>query len=261
MRPNERAAQSLLERALPGARAEWVASQSNGEWDFDLHVAQAVYPVEVTRATSQAAEELTATLVGKGGTKGNVPRVRASGCWSVTVSRLAKINTVRRRLDELLAQLEVTGLTQFSVQDGAAAPEVQALWTETRVTDGFRHPEGELVAHHLMFPIDSAMLSSDQVVAAVEREAKKDDNRNKLGRSASLQRHLFVHIAYDCYPAFEAMGKCGLPYSSVRLPSEVTQIWAARSMGGASYLLWSYDQSRGWQSYGVIGIGRSRPDA
>lgn len=261
MRPSEWAAQALLERALPGARAEWVASQSNGEWDFDLHIAQAIYPVEVTQATSQEAEEFTATLLGRGGAKSNVPRKQARWCWSVTVSRLAKINTVRKRLDDLLSQLEVTGLTQFDVQDSDSRPEVQALWQEIRVTDGFRHPDGEQVGHHLMFPVDSAMLSSNQVVAALEREAQKDDNRRKLGRSPAAHRHLFVHIAYDCYPAFEAMLQCGVPHSAMRLPSEVTAIWAACVVDEGRYLLWSFDRSSGWQSYGTITVGPSPADA
>ena len=263
MRPNEKIAQVLLERALPGARAEWKVSQSHGEWDFDLHLDGAICPVEVTQATSQDAEEFSAALFGKGGVKSSVPRVRSQGCWSVTVSRLAKINTVRKRLDGLLADLETTGLTSFSVQAAEAMgrPEVRALWEEIRVTDGFRNPEAELVAHQLMAPIDSAMLASDQVVAALEREVRKPDNRKKLGRSAATRRHLFVHIAYDCYPAFEAMSQCGLPHSLVRLPSEVTHVWAARFMGETGYLLWSFDRASAWHSYGVVTSGPVPPDA
>jgi hypothetical protein len=182
--------------------------------------------------------------------------------WAVTVSRLSNIRNVRERLDEMLAALESTGLRMFDVRDyrGDAPHAVDALWNELRVTDGFCNPEWELAEHMLMSPPDSAMLSSDQVVSAVQQEVVKVDNRRKLGRSDAAQRHLFVHIAYRSYPAHEAMRACGLPTKALILPPEVTHVWVARAFSDAELLLWSFD-AKGWRSHGRITIGSDMVDA
>jgi hypothetical protein len=100
------------------------------------------------------------------------------------------------------------------------------------------------------------MLSSDQVVSAVQREATKEDNRRKLARSAEPQRHLFVHVSYHSYPAFEAMRVCGLPVQQLALPPEITHVWVARPFSESEFLLWAFD-ARGWRSHGRITIDLS----
>ncbi len=54
----EKVAQRLFESVIPGARMEYRASQSKGEYDFDLHYADGrVSAVEVTSSVDQALEE------------------------------------------------------------------------------------------------------------------------------------------------------------------------------------------------------------
>src|SRR5579862_3378446 len=185
MRSSERIAKLLIERVRPDAQAHAVVSQSHGEWDFDLNCAGATYPMEVTQATSNQSESLHAALSGRDGENSVIPRVRARTSWAVTVSRQANIRRIRERLDALLVDLESTGLTMFDVSDhnGNIPAAVHALWNELRITDGFCNPNWERAEHMLMAPRDSAMLSSDQVVSAVQREAVKEDNRRKLARS------------------------------------------------------------------------------
>jgi hypothetical protein len=115
-------------------------------------------------------------------------------------------------------------------------------------------------SHELMSPRDSAMLSSDQVVSAVEHEAGKQDNRRKLARSTAAQRHLFVHIAYHAYPAYEAMRAGALPVTNLTLPSEITHVWVARYVDDSTFLLWAFD-ARGWRSYGMVALASGVADA
>jgi hypothetical protein len=261
MRIAERIAKQLLERVIAGARAEPIVAQNHGEWDWDIHVGGMTFPMEVTQATSQKSESLYAAIFGEDG-RNALPCLTTRYVWAVTASRLTNVAKVRKRLDHLLAELETTGLTMFDVRDQevVAVPEVHALWKELRITDGFCNPEWEIREHTLMAPIDSAMLASEQVVSAVEREANKNDNRRKLGKSSATERHLFVHIAYHSYPAYEAMRACALPVQRLRLPAEITNVWVARALGESEFLLWAFD-SRGWRSYGSVTIGPDAPDA
>jgi hypothetical protein len=262
MRPSERIAKLLIERVFPEAYAEPVVVQSHGEWDLDVYSGETAFPMEVTQATSGRSESLYGAIVGADGQGCAVPRSQARGSWAVTVSRLTNVRKVRKRLDQLLAALETTGLTMFDVRDPEMAdkPEVRALWEELRITDGFSNSDWQVPNHELMAPIDSAMLASDQVVSAVQREVDKEDNLKKLARSNAPERHLFVHIAYHSYPAYEAMRTSGLPMRGLHLPSEITHVWVARAFGEAEYLLWAFD-SRGWRSYGRIALSAVAPDA
>lgn len=255
MRPSERVAKLLIERAIPGADARPVPSQSQGEWDFNVHIGAIAFPLEVTQATSEKSESLHAALFARDGEASIVPRSRAKKSWAVTVSRRSNIRAIRKRLDELVADLEATGFTTFDIQRySTPAPQaIQALWDELMITDGFSTSAWEIDGHALMPPRDSAMLSSDQVVSAVTREADKDDNRRKLGRSNALEKHLFVHIAYHCYPAHEAMRSCGIPARALRLPPEITHVWVARGFGDSQWLLWAFDAG-GWRSHDMITI-------
>jgi hypothetical protein len=152
MRPSERIAKLLIERALLGASAHPVSSQSHGEWDLDVHCAGVCFPMEVTQATSIQSESFYAALSGRGGQNSIIPRSRARMSWAVTVSRLASIRKVRERLDDLLAALESTGLTMFDVRDNSLPTPVHAMWEELRIRDGFCSPDWALAEHMLMPP-------------------------------------------------------------------------------------------------------------
>jgi hypothetical protein len=263
MRASEVIAKELIERAIRGSMMRSIISQSAGEWDFDLIVGNSVSALEVTQSTGQRTEGLWAAIFGKDGAKSSFPRVLASGSWIVTVSHLADVRQVRLKADALLARIEAEGRNQFSVRetDDMQSPTARVLWEELRLTDGFRL-EGAVGDHEIAPPHERAMLSSDQVVAAVEREAHKADNRRKLGQAATTERHLFVQLGDLSYPAREAMRACGLPTRHVSLPTEITHIWVSGHFGlGDEHRLWRFDPAHGWHDFGLIDLGIDVADA
>jgi len=234
-----------------------IVSQSSGEWDFDLIVDSSISAVEVTQSTGERTEGLYAAIFGKDGTKSSFPRVLASTGWIVTVSNYSDIRQVRRSADALIAQLEAEGRTEFSVSDNddMASSTVRTMWEELRITDAYRPAGIDFAEHEIAPPHYGAMLSSDQVVAAVERETRKDDNRRKLAVASTQERHLFVHLSDLSYPAHEAMRSCGLPDVPVTLPSEITHVWVAAHFGmGDAHLLWRFDATNGWHNFGYIDL-------
>lgn len=263
MRASEVIAKKLIERVIPGSIMHPIISQSAGEWDFDLIVGRTVSALEVTQSTGRRTEGLWAAVFGKDGAKSSFPRVLASGSWIVTVSHLADVRQVRLKADALLAQLEAVGRDRFSVResDDMTSPTVRPLWEELRLTDGYR-VERIVGGHEIAPPHERAMLSSDQVVAAIEREAHKADNRRKLAQAATSERHLFVQLGDLSYPAREAMRACGPPVRHASLPTEITHVWVSGHFGlGDEHRLWRFDPARGWHDFGLIDLGIDVADA
>lgn len=264
MRRDENIVAALIEHALPGSRMEPVHNQSAGEWDFNLVIGDRVSPVEVTRSTSQRMEGFHAAIFGEDGEQQYVERKRAAHPWMITASPLSNVRKLRARADRLLADIEAEGRTEFNIaRDSADSSAVLAIWNAVRISDGEQMTDVVSTHHQILTPIDSAILSSEQVIAAVEREAHKSDNRAKLERSSAAERHLFVQIDHLGYPAKEAMRVCGLPYKPLALPSEITHVWVSSHVGlGEEYLVWRFDHERGWADFGVVDLAASSaPDA
>ena len=83
---------------------------------------------------------------------------------------------------------------------------------------------GEII---LGLPGKGASVSSTNTVLAIEAEANKDDNQRTLAARPVTERHLFVLV-----DLFNHAPWCGMvdeepPETPPRIPSEITDVWAA----------------------------------
>lgn len=253
MRREEITAARLVEKAIPNAKMIPNQRQSHSEWDYDLVVGNDRFPVEITQSTSAQRERMYDAILGKKARQG-IPRKYTQSAWMIGVASIARVQSVRQHADQLLAEIEAEGRVEFDVHhDIATSTAVRAIWDKIRVLYGEAFATASDVGHEILLPSDSAMLSSEHVVAAVERELVKPDNRAKLGRSNAPERHLFVHITDLSYPAQASMKQCGLPSQPLQMPPEVTHVWVSTYLGSdTDYLLWRFDSSGGWSDLGVI---------
>jgi hypothetical protein len=105
-------------------------------------------------------------------------------------------------------------------------------------------------------PGRGGQLSGEQVVAAVELEANKTDNRTKLGRASSAIRHLAV--VFDDHNGLgrTSMLEGFVPDRPAALPPEITTAWAiSRYYGGSDeYLVWRNKSGAAWEVIGTIEV-------
>src|SRR5206468_2181038 len=111
---------------------------------------------------------------------------------------------------------------------------VQRVCRDLRIASG-RHlvwkPPGRI---GLGLPGQGGTLSGDAVVADVEAEAKKTDNRAKLGRSDASTRHLVVIFGEHNGVGRSSMIGGFFPERAASLPPEVTVAWAVSPLHGAT---------------------------
>jgi hypothetical protein len=254
MKFEERIAAQLVESALTGAKMTFVVSQAHNECDFRLTISGKTYPLEVTTFTNANTRRQHARIAGRDGDGHFIPRTLAQKDWYVTPSHASDPRDIRERIDAHLAAIEEEGLDRFDVtMDTNESPAVRALWLDLRVTDGTVcewTPSGQI---GIAFPPDGAMLASDQINAAIEREAAKEDNVRKLSDASAEERHFFVYFDWHGYPAQASMRNGLIPTSFPNIPSQITHVWAATSSGTeGEHLLWCANRSTGWHDLGAF---------
>ncbi len=253
MRPEEAAAQRILQLLRPEWGVQYVESQSNGECDFVVTIDGVVAPLEVTRYTNAQYRAFHAQVRGKGVDGQAVARDACGSDWIVMPSRGADMREVRARVAQYLVAIESEGRSRFDInEDGEASSAVLAMWQDLRVPDGFQVPGDEGLIHFEL-PSEHALLSADQVAEAVREVAHRPDNLRKLSQSAVAQGQLFVFVDFYSYPADEAMRANLLPLDPPSLPDSISFVWLARALdGGRRHQVWLGSASKGWSSLGVI---------
>jgi hypothetical protein len=115
---------------------------------------------------------------------------------------------------------------------------------------GFGGPAGRVL---VSAPDDDRMWSSDHsdpgrhVVAVIEEEVAKPDNRRKLIVSADTNSHLFIWVDEDNYLPWRDILDGHLPDRPPALPTEITTVWVATSVAG-TVLYWFCRAGFGWRS-------------
>jgi|SRR5208337_1308660 len=248
----ETVAKRVLEAILSGANLDYHSVQSNGEYDFDLRYAGgAIAAVEVTAAIDERHLGTLAAIYDpqKGG-----PIIRPTACeksWIIFPGKGASINTIRAKADRYLAQLEREGIDNFfwTRRDVTA---VKAMWRDLRIVFGSVISSDGEPTIEIGRPIGAGAVGPRLAIGAGEREARKQDNRKKLGVAKTAERHLVVYMPAGSLPWNALMS--GVPPSTLpNIPEEITDIWLI-GQGGIQneFVAWHASTNQTWHSTRVI---------
>jgi hypothetical protein len=90
---------------------------------------------------------------------------------------------------------------------------------------------------------------------AIAVEAHKHDNRRKLNVPRTPERHLFVCIDFDNFPAWHAINEAEPPARTPALPDEITHVWAvAITREPDMYIVWRGSVTEHWSRAGMVSL-------
>ncbi|MFN2444412.1 MAG: hypothetical protein ABR606_02295 [Vicinamibacterales bacterium] len=232
MRFEEAVAKLIVETLIAGAVMRYCVRQDHRECDFELTPPNGgVVPFEVTTAADRTLNQTLAAI--RAHSKGGpfVQRTVAKNDWYVHPLPSADIRKVRRNVDGYLAKIELEGRTTFFADtDAAESPAVWAIFRDLRIDAGdvlaLRPPGRILIA----LPGQGCDVSSTYVQEAIQHEASKADNRRKLLAAGGPERHLFVYVDPNRYPAWVGLVDERPPTVAPQLPEEVTHVWAVTTL-------------------------------
>jgi len=254
-------AKVVIEAVIPGSLMVFRSDQSKSVHDFDLQYPDGrVAAVEVTTSVDAVDAKTHAAIASrrKGG-----PKVETELCrkaWRVRPEPGANINRIRSSVDSYLAAIEAAGIEHFfSARDRHRHRPVDRIYADLRVSSG-DVVDGLTPGYiSIGLPIDGDFVGECLVSTAVEVEASKEDNRDKLsfphtseGRLCS-ERHLFVFVDALNHRVWTPLVDFPPPTEAPELPPEITHAWAvgpARS--GDGYVVWRRSAASGWCSLGSV---------
>ena len=229
---------TVVPRDVPGAPP--------GTHDFDLVLDGRTDAVEVTMSTDP---EVLAHWRAVGAEEWPAPELQNS--WMLNVTPPAPIRVLRAEVGPLLRAVEQDGIPAFGLGRSARTPEIERLH-QLHVKSGAVLkdwlPPQILVSH-----TGAGSVGIDPVVRAVEAEAWKPDNREKLRRAIADERHFFVWIDSFASPAGgSAIGFMGIALpNGCNLPPEMDTVWVAILADDPTWeagrRLWRFDRRSGWQ--------------
>lgn len=251
----EALARAVVEAVEAGSRMRHQTKQSHGEHDFDLVYGDGrIAALEVTAAADKQAEGMVAAILEKSKGGPFVPTQLCKQGWYLHPGRGAIINKIRALADKYLADVEAEGLTRFfSPSDAVAHDSVRRIWNDLGVLSGsvmkWKTP-GQI---GISPPDGGGAVGIGHFVDAVRLVAEKTDNRCKLARAATQERHLFVYIQPRNYLAWVAFSDLSPPSEPVTLPEEITHVWAVtegRTLN--EFLVWRARRGEHWQDCGPL---------
>jgi hypothetical protein len=237
-RPEQDAAKYVVE-SIDGTRLNPadVDGVPPGTHDFDVErEAEIVGAVEVTMLIHAPRQRLDAA-VGKWGTF-DAPALRKD--WHVALSRDAivedpVVKTATTWLVPLLLGFEERGLDSVGRDQSRSFGDLP-------LSSAFAHDPARSVPRvTLMAPSAGGMVWAGTTHAAIESAlagGRFEGERDKLARSARVERHLFVWVTQTVFDAFIGIASEEAPADAIpNLPSEVTTLWlGATAVPG--YVVW-----------------------
>lgn len=251
----ESIAKRVIEAVIPGTRMIYRADQSSSVPDFDLEYPNGErVPLEVTMSTTQRFMETMAAIdkESKGG--GFLQGTRVRNGWLVIPLERANINRIRARIDSLLADLEALNIDRFDAhfadeENDAAIRGMRDLGIDHASTFKWRVPR--LI--RLSYPGQGTTVDPHNLQRAIEEEAHKKDNRDKLARILAKERHLLVYVDFHSYDAWTVMVGASPPSAAPQLPPEITCVWAvAKQCGVEEYVVWRAAHGASWEDMGTV---------
>jgi hypothetical protein len=249
MSRTERIAKAVIEHMLPGSNIHDRTAEPGGVHDFDLrHPDGTSAAVEVTLSADQQIRDTVAAIESKrrGGRFLNARMCRNG--WIVHPLADANINRLHTDLDSYLARVEATGLTTFfSWADASGCEAVSAILNDLRIEAGsvFTWKGGRQIG--ITAPGQGGEVAARHVQQAVEVEAQKKDNRNKLRRAGAIETHLFVYVDPRNYLPWVSRVSGSPPIYPPQLPPEITRVWAVtQTRTPGEYIFWRANRCSGW---------------
>jgi hypothetical protein len=263
MRLTERVAKSVVEAVLRGSVMHYRSTQSHGECDFDVELPHGEWAaLEVTASADE--RELQGLAARRDPVKGGA-FVHATQCqrgWLVHPEISARLKNIRQKVDEYLAAIERSGLTEFEAERDAPNHEsVQRIWSALRIESGtvLQWTAPNLIG--IAPPGRGGVVRRDNIRLALNREAQKKDNATKLSRSAHAQRHLFVVVDPTSQDAWGAMQFAELPSKAPDLPHAISHCWIVAMVGAERWTrVITFSSADGWSDHGWIDLSARLAD-
>ncbi len=126
-----------------------------------------------------------------------------------------------------MSAIESEGRTRFFHRE--QSPAVSAILRDLQIYEGFALEDLSPPTRIFIEPSSErgSIVKSDDLQHAIEIEAHKADNKQKLGKSQCTERHLFVYVDQLRTGAWQAMIHRCIPEKPPTLPSEITHVWVA----------------------------------
>jgi hypothetical protein len=244
----ETVATRVLEGILLGTM-EYQPEQSRGEYDFAFHhhSGAPTDAVEVTESVDRTMVQTVAAICGRR----KIPIIRALKCnknWVICPTRDANIGKIRKMADEYLFKVEQAAIEKFSwVRDDDQC--VQDICRDLGIVSGSVIPTVTSPKIRIQLPIGGGALGAITTVEAGEKEAWKQDNREKLGKAKTAERHLVVYIDVANGLPYVALTDFDPPFTVAKLPPEITHLWLiAHGEEADEFVVWHGSAEEPWRS-------------
>jgi hypothetical protein len=248
----ETIAKRVLEVILPGTM-EYQPEQSHGECDFDLRYhSGTIAAVEVTSSVDQIQAQTIAAISSekKGGPV--IPATKCKEGWVIFPTKDAKIDKIRGAVDEYLSRLERAGIEKFSwVRSGPQC--VEDISYDLKIMSGSVFPTGVSPKICIASPGGGGAVGPSIAIEAGEKEAWKQDNREKLGAAKTDESHLVVYIDIINGLPWVALTDFEPPSNLPNLPEEITHIWLLSHREEANgFVVWHANIKEPWRSRRIV---------
>lgn len=225
----EKIAQCVVEELIPGSNMRFQDQQHDGDHDFDLVLPDGT--IVALEATASKDSELEGTNAAIRNAKHDGQFMPTSQCqrdWTIHPLKSARIDRIRSQADEYLSRIEHDGLERFFFDaQGHEYESVRRIFEELSVEAGSVTPWKDPGQICIGLPGGGGLKSSRVAEQAVLREVQKEDNRRKLSKAATAERHLFVLVDQGNFLPWVSLVDEEPPHSAPDLPAEVTHLWAA----------------------------------
>lgn len=230
--------------------------QSHAEWDFDLIYQNGeTAAVEVTSSHNQALTQIHSEIFSpeKGGSR--IQAVQCKFNWFIRPIAGANINTIRKKADRYLAELEAKGIFSFNALD---RPQYGVSENLAKIRDELQLEYGKALSPsdgaeiRMQGTISGGAVGPTTAIRAAENEF--EPNRKKLEKSGCAERHLFINVDQMNGRPWVAMVDFHPPEEMPRLPQEITHVWLASQMTRDQFVVWSGSSNRPWQRTFLEGL-------
>lgn len=250
---SEKIAKRVIETLLTNVTMRFRCEQSHRECDFYLIYPNGIeVPVEVTCSTRGEIKATRKEIREKGTF---VPTQKCCQDWMILPAIDAEINKLRKNVDSYLAKIEAAGLEKFSLLDVDDSLAVRQIFEDLKIVAGnvTKWKEPGQIGIDLPGLSEAIKLDAREVEKAVKNEARKQDNINNLNDPSKPERHLFVYIDYDNYPAWYAINEADPPNSVPELPLDKMFVWAAAlTRDPTTCTVWKASTVDSWENLGPV---------